>query len=281
MSLQQMLHVNTFKIGADPEFGVRDKVTKNGVIATQHASLSTNEIGYDHGGHVVELRPKPAYRVQEFLKNIKDLLKKDALAPLKKYEWKGGGCFRNIDGHLQAIGGHIHLELPYLGHHGIEESVYKLRVKACDVVTKHLEDLNILPAEESRIRRSAEAGGWGRFGAVQAACSPQSYGQPFYRMEYRTPCSWLFDPKVAFVTITGIKLAATMPELAISTLNGETDGERWASLVKFFRTFRAIDSDAEFVCKRLLKSSNPKCLKALQVNPDCDFRVRWDKFKYV
>jgi hypothetical protein len=282
------LHVNTFKIGCDPEFALRNKTTKALMCVPSESRLhGGNKVGVDHGGAVVELRPDPSYRVLDLLRNIKSLLKNDELMKLKDYEWKAGGVIRTAGGYFQGMGGHVHLELPYQGHHGVDAAVYNLRVKACDAVTKHLEELDILPREECRIRRSDEGGGWGRFGSVQfgsvqVAVGPQSNTMtPFYRMEYRTPCSWLFDPKAAFITLTGIKLAATMPELAISTLKGNSTEEKWGNLVKFFRTFQHIDSDAEFACKRLLKSSNPKCLKPLQVNPDCDFKGRWDKFKYV
>lgn len=262
------MHINTFQIGADPEFCVVDPTTKSRLNASSYTSgLNTyGKVGFDHGGAVIELRPDPSYTVKGLLTNIKTLLEEPRLAPLKNKIWRGGAFF-----HDMPMGGHVHIELPAKGHHNVPDAVYDKRMAALDHVVRELEFLNILPKEECAKRRSG--GGYGQFGYMH----PVNSGQ-FTRIEYRTPCSWLFDPRNAFVTITGLKLAAVNPDYATEKLGKGDPKERFVALVKFFRAFAPVDEDAAYVIKHILRSVSDKVAKAIEAKPDQDFKEAWAKF---
>jgi hypothetical protein len=280
-------HINTFRIGADPEFGLIDKegYWANPIYcspAYRDASGYTyNPIGSDAGG-IAEIRPEPSYTVQGLLINIKKLLDDPEMNKFyAAYKWRAGAVVtakrsrQDQDNGLeraQPVGGHIHLELPFKGYHGIPDSVFQRRLDACDAMTRVLERLDILPQAESERRR---AGAYGHFGVAYS-----SGGTIFARMEYRTPCSWLFSPNAAFITLTGIKLAAVMPDLTINKFSHlETELQRWEALVEYFRHFRTVDSDAFYVYHRILKGRRLDNLKRLKANPDNDIKVAWAKFK--
>lgn len=309
----QKFHVNPFRIGCDPEFAVIKRSTPTptlifvgGVIYGDDSDDdwgrgdNDEQIGDDHGGEVVELRPNPSYLVAEVLTNIKNLLSDQTLRPLRKFLWRGGAhvkfrkfihpddsrcnrCDRelaycscsNFEDNVY-LGGHIHIELPAEGQHGVPDKVYKERIEACDNVIRTLEALNILPQEECNTRR-AVSNGYGKFGAVN---SVDNDAETFTRIEYRTPCSWLFSPEAALLTLTGVKLAATNPRLALATLVGSTDRRLFTNLVKFYDAFQHIDYDAHLVSKKILKSKRASVLEGLQGTHTENFRPKWEAARF-
>lgn len=278
-------HINTFRIGCDPEFSLLDKdgFIKYASYCTSAKSddsgYSYNPIGTDAGG-VVELRPEPSYTVQGLLVNIKKMLDDPTMnRHYKDYKWRGGAlveaksrCEGRVIVEKQALGGHVHLELPFKGYHGIPDRVFDTRVQACDAVTIVLEELDILPKEECKRRQAV---GYGKYGQVYH-CGAAT----FTRMEYRTPCSWLFSPNAAYITLTSIKLAAAMPEVTINKFtNLTTELQRWEAMVEYFRLFRAVDSDAHYVYHKIFKGKRLDNLNRLKAQPDVDIKVAWAKFK--
>jgi hypothetical protein len=259
--------INTFLIGCDPEFSVVDTVTNTRVNVGSYGIGANPLVGSDHGGGVVELRPAPSYTVKGLLNNIKKALASSHTEGIRQFKWRAGARFNDI-----SMGGHIHLELPMKGYHGIKSEVFDERIKACDRLTAEMEHHNILPKEECAARR---VGGYGQFAAVQAAATTNG----ITRFEYRTPCSWLFDPRNAFIVLTAIKLAAVNPRYALDNVTGQGDDKkRWKEVVKFFRAFRKLDEDAEFVCQSIIKSTHDINLESLKAKPDEDFQPLWQKF---
>lgn len=102
-------------IGGDPEFVL---MNKNGNVkyAGHIQGLGHNDtLGSD--GPLVEIRPEPAIIVDDFVKNIENILKGHENTKLiKNYEWISGSYFRreDIDGQerIWTIGGHIHIGTP-------------------------------------------------------------------------------------------------------------------------------------------------------------------------
>jgi hypothetical protein len=268
--------VNTFKIGADPEFMVINKMG-NRHIDVSRIGDAYGSIGYDHGGCVIELRPAASYTVQELLKNIKVLLNDKRLAQFKEYTWRGGAAFRTSNDYGEmwvGMGGHIHLELPFVGHHGISNDVFNARIKALDAVSRILYELNILPKEENEVGR--KAAGYGEYGAYKVAQSDN-----FFRIEYRTPCSWMFDPRNAFITLTALKLAVINPSLTMQLMKASLNkADMWRSLYKFFRAYRLLDSDARFALEKVGCSMRLNDLEKLKADPHKDFKPLWDSFKF-
>ena len=85
-------------------------------------------------------------------------------------------------------------------------------------------------------------------------------------MEYRSMCSWLYDPKVAFLCLTAAKLAAADPEGTVDSLTRITSFD---GLKKWIDRYRTKDSNARRVMEKLPEH------KMVQVSPDVDFRERW------
>lgn len=308
--VMQKFHVNPFRIGCDPEFAVLRKaeptlIYVGGVIFGSDDDNWDNgddedAIGDDHGGEVVELRPEPSYLVAEVLANIKKLLAYPLLKPLHEFVWRGGAhvkfnkflhpegtkcqrCSRETNicscpdrQDRVFLGGHIHIELPAEGQHGVPREIYKERIEACDSVIRTLESLNILPQEECKTRRG-DPHGYGRFGAVQNVDNDEDN---FVRIEYRTPCSWLFSPEAALLTLTGVKLAATNPRMALATLAGSTDKRLFSNLVKFYDAFQYIDYDANLVSKKVLTSKRASVLEGLQGTHTENFRPKWEAARF-
>jgi hypothetical protein len=288
--------VNTFRIGCDPEFGVINPDYENSSSEPVYCDCGCGEIvdgdegcelidvssygvsfegqvGHDHGGEVVELRPNPSYTVSGLIKELKQLLDSPKLSKVRKFKWRAGAYYAG-----QAFGGHIHIELPFEDHHGVPKDVYRERINACDAVIRELERFNLHPQSECEQRRTGS--GYGHFGKVTAAqCGEAGRAQYFVRMEYRTPCSWLFDPRIAYITLTGIKLAATNPKFALERLGRGNDTKSlWVNFVKFYRSFRLIDQDALYVCQKFLKTTNPEIIDSLKADTEKDIKEVWSKF---
>jgi hypothetical protein len=255
--------INTFKIGADPEFAICDADGRR-----HQPCMSSLDVGTDHCG-LTELRPPPDYTVSGFLENCKKALNNNVLRDFMKpeYTWRGGAWITHDDYGNASIGGHIHIDIPALNHGSTQSPEVTQVIAVCDHVTEFLEDLRIYPQAECHRRRQ---GNYGHFGQVHYdKKSPEGHN----RIEYRTPPSWLFSYKVAFLSLTLYKLAIVSPILAKQTLVGRTNDERWKNLRKFLRMFAHLDSDAMTVVKTIARSKFD--LPKLQMSPDRDFKADW------
>ena len=252
--------VNKFLMGCDPEFvtihngrrcNVNDHLPHEGVV------------GWDHNGRIAEIRPDPSRGVYRLIKTIqKVLLEEPTLQTLVHRRWRAGAVY--ADGNTtESLGGHIHIDIPW--------DKKAEPVKALDALTKKLEALDILPKDESNQRRhrGAEYGGvgaYGRYGDVRAVATIDGN-----RIEYRTMASWLFSPAIAFVCLSGAKLAAHSPDSTLVALKGPTS---YKQLIKFFELFQGKDDNADRVLERVLDGGN------LKADPDADVRKAWERLGF-
>lgn len=310
--LESTAVINTFLVGCDPEFVGID----NGELVPMNRYFpQRGEIGYDHGGSVGELRPRPAKGTWTLIKRIKE-----RIADLKPIPGiVRAGALVKTKGRERGyvtLGGHVHLDIcPYDGvlgrnegqvdpnigrvltynafhaanmgamyhaewvnpmeyvanmgrrevrvtgrHQGarVMSPVHNDRVGALDTLTQLLEHLDILPKGECEERR--KGGLYGKYGDVRI--------QEEKRTEYRTMASWLFDPAVAFLCLTGAKIAAFDPKGTLESLKGARSFTR---LTEWLTPFASKDIDVGRLCERFLPSGH----KGLIVDPSGDFRERW------
>lgn len=248
--------VNSFLVGCDPEFvtihngrrcNVNDHLPHQGVV------------GWDHGGRIAEIRPDPSRGAYRLIKTMqKVLLEEPTLQQLVHRRWRAGAIY-NDGNTTEALGGHIHIDIPW-DNRGEP-------VKALDALTKKLESLDILPKNESIERR--RVGDYGKYGDARPAGSGQQVGG--YRVEYRTMASWLFSPSIAFVCLSGAKLAAHAPDSALEALKGPAS---YKQLIKFFELFQGEDDNADRVLERVLDKGN------LKADPDADVRKAWERLGF-
>lgn len=284
-----MKTVNKFLLGADPEF-VALQLGKHlncaGLLGANDPTFG--ELAYDHSGDVGELNPKPERTVYALLRNMKGLLKHPSIANLKAdalvansiVTWEGYGRQR------VSLGGHIHFGLCGLtlsgkagmrmhGMEGYREAGkleftdadaldkttftdrHYMRLKALDHLTKTLEDIAFLPTSKTRRHDY----GYGRYSQFRAHEN---------RTEYRAMGSWLFDPLIADLCLTGAKLVVHSPAMALTCLE---PGDRDA-LNLLFETYASRDDDAMRVAQLLSTEFKPG-------NPKEDFRPRWEAVSYV
>jgi hypothetical protein len=170
-----------------------------------------------------------------------------------------------VPGRPISLGGHIHLDLPVRpAPSPYSEQFYRPTKDALDLVTQHLEALDILPKHESEQRRShSEYGRWGDIRTDKG------------RIEYRTMASWLDRPEVAMLCLTAAKLAACDPT---GTL-GELQNLRATSfelLKRWFTQYRAKDVNARRVVDKIFTLPE----KQLQSTPGEDFRPAWRQLDF-
>lgn len=250
--------INNFLLGCDPEFVALDV---NG--RTMHLDLHEEEIGIDHGGRVGEFRPKPCKGAFALTKRLQRLILSRPIENIRASRLRGGARVND-----ESLGGHVHFgfknpvqeEVEYFVRpDGTQSARVKqkgddLIIRALDKVTGILEHLDILPKNESENRRK---GTYGKYGDVR-----DSGGH----MEYRSMCSWLHDPKVAFLCLTAAKLAAADPE---GTLDGLTKVTSFEGLKKWIGLYKTKDSNASRTLEKIREH------KLVQVDPGLDFRERW------
>jgi hypothetical protein len=199
------------------------------------------------------------------VRKIRDLMNSPKLKAIPHKLRAGALC--NQD----CLGGHVHFgfncfeEKPLVGYSiltgGGKFNARGAQVtKALDAVTKTLETLDILPAHQSNARRQ-HGQGYGRYGDVRDCAG---------HMEYRTMASWLYDPKVAFLCLTAAKLAAADPAGTIEALKDCGD---FKTFEKWVHNYAAKDVNAKRASEKLLE----KGLKYVQVDPEVDFRGRWEQ----
>jgi hypothetical protein len=264
--------INTFQIGCDPEFVALDKDSK--LIKTEFVTdedldaAAETEVGFDHNGRVIELRPKPTQGTFALCRRLQRLVNAaiEQFPNVSKFR-AGATCGG------ESLGGHVHFGIPMYAQNyvttqdlygrtvtvpmgsKVEDKVTKI-IPALDKVTYIFEHLDILPMGESANRRKGRYGKWGEI--------RDSDGH----VEYRTMASWLYDPRVSFLCLTAAKLAAAEPQSTLDALGKVTSFEgveKWMGLYK--------DKDAN--ARRAVEKVFPKGLKAVQIDPDVDFRERW------
>jgi hypothetical protein len=257
--------INDFKVGCDPEFMLLNG--EGGTVAASTYFPLHGEIGYDHGGRVAEFRPEPTRGVFPIIKKIQSLVEKaKAVAPGRLR----AGAICNRD----CLGGHVHFGFncftrkPPEGCGALLGGELNARgaqvTKALDTLTKTLEHLDILPSRESAARRASAQGQGNYYGAYGDVRDCHGH------MEYRTMASWLYDPKVAFLCLTAAKLAAADPEGTIEKLRN-CDG--FAAFEGWLTQYKSKDVNAARASEKLLERG----LRHLQVDPDVDFRGRWEQ----
>ena len=248
--------VNKFLVGCDPEFvtihngkrcNVNDHLPHEGVV------------GWDHGGRIAEIRPDPSRGIYRLIKTMqKVLLEEPTLQQLVHRKWRAGAVYS--DGNtIESLGGHIHIDIPWDKKEG--------PVKALDALTRKLEALDILPKDESNDRRKNR--GYGRYGDVRPVGG--GYQVEAGRIEYRTMASWLFNPAIAFVCLSGAKLAAHAPDSTMVALKGPTS---YKQLIKFFELFQGKDDNADRVLEKVLDKGN------LKAEPDANVREAWERLGF-
>lgn len=263
--------INNTLYGADPEFVI---INGDEAVIGRDFMPAAGEVGHDHNGYVYELRPRPAKGTYTLVKRMQKLLQSPKLEKLRSYKWRAGAL---VDLKVPAteratylggkrtltLGGHVHIDKPWRNR---ELGDFDLMISACDRATKYLESLDILPQNESLRRR--EIGATHRYGAwgdVRGAGREDAA-----HTEYRTPCSWLFDPKAAFLTLTAIKLATVNPQLTLDTLKAR--GISFERLKEWFELYKHKDDNAARVVEKLLD----KDIKKIQADPNSNFRETWE-----
>jgi hypothetical protein len=96
-------------LGADPEF----EIVKSGKVVSAGGIISggtgsTERIGKDGAGYQVELRPAPASKISQAVRNFKELL----IEFVKTYPDLRLSC----QGDIYPLGGHIHIGAPFTGN---------------------------------------------------------------------------------------------------------------------------------------------------------------------
>jgi hypothetical protein len=237
-----MPYLNTFRVGADPEFIiVRDgHMQAFGEPVDRFAPW-----GLDHGGWVIEPHPKPSVSVREVIANLKIAMNDFALRT-PEGAWRAGAYYRAPERTI-TLGGHVHIDMPQCSGEVRD---------ALDGYTQYLEALDILPREESRSRRTG--GAYGNWGDVRS-----EHGH----FEYRSMCSWLFSQRAAKLCLLGGKLLSVEPRSV--TALGDARSASVPKLRAFFEQFQHRDDDVDW----LLTSGILR--KRLVVNPDRDLREVW------
>lgn len=159
-------------LGADPEFGFLED--GEFVNADQYYDGGEGIFGHDGCSSIAELRPLPAYSVDEFVKNVRLALQTGYVQnkSTRNLTWKAGSM---VGG--QPIGGHIHIG-------GLGKGIRTNLTKALDCLVAPVGAL--LENRAEGIRR--KAGSYGHLSNMRE----QNWG-----WEYRTLASWLTSPKVA------------------------------------------------------------------------------------
>lgn len=255
---------NQFLVGCDPEFVVLDSDGKliNAADYTGHAGV----VGYDHDGRVWELRPAPSRSIRDIYRRLRGYITGDwskTKLPSHRYRWRAGALVRHSDGE-QPLGGHIHLDVPLYEPVRADGLVrqYSARARevigACDEVTRLLESVELLPSTQTQERRRKWPN-YGEFSNIREA-GPRGHE----RIEYRTPPSWLFDPRVALLSLCLYKLAAVDPKSAQAIRKGSLP-----AISRFLEHFVDADDDARFI------REHPKVLPRSAPDPDRNFVRPW------
>lgn len=247
--------VNSFLVGCDPEVAV---LGQNELpVRVDEIIHKDGQVGYDHGGRVMEFRPKPYKGTYTLVKELKKLVEEARGTKLGNYKWRAGAVVRGSERH-DTLGGHVWIDL------NPHATVHVKRVQAMDKVTELLERLEILPRQDCITRRR---GHYGKFGDVRILDGNRP------RFEYRTMPSWMFSPQVTFACLTLAKLAAANPEAA-SELLKPADASA-SQLYGFLEAFKSKDRNAARLLEKIL-SPHGKSVRGLQSDPETDVKEAWE-----
>lgn len=290
---------NSFLIGCDPEM----VILKDGQIVNVNDKMPPfGEVGSDHGGNVVELRPQPAKSTFTLTKRLHTLLKEHPnLTQFESAKWRAGAFYESgggLDGVEAAPGAQgTGRAIPPGGTIPVDMTQLEMLRRGAVVPTRpprarvslgghiHLDikrtglednwyyDHEYVPALDRVTKyfehldllpqkECLERRTRGGYGRYG------DYRTEHGRMEYRTMASWLFSPKTTMLALTGAKLAAVDPALTLDTL--KLKDISFSNLERFYESFPG-DSDAKRVCEEILS----KGLKDLQANPDQDVKGAW------
>lgn len=233
--LDTLPELSSITLGCDPEFAAY-----LGSNRVNFASLvgQDGKLGWDHSGEVGELRPPPARFARTLLRRMRNIMQ-TAPEQLRSATWRSGAIAKRIPepaedrNAFSCLGGHVHL--------GVDFRLCSLApiTKGLDTFTNSLFKLDMLPEKENKIRQRA----YGRPGDMR---KDYKGGQPV--IEYRTMCSWLFDPRVALIALEGARLTTAEPEFAVKKLTTPSH----TNLHDFFAAFKKQSKDAAYIAEVIL-----------------------------
>lgn len=251
-------YLNSFRMGCDPEF-VALKSAGAPVNVNTIVAQPKGPFGSDHNGRVVELHPEPSRSVYVVVRNLRELITNGPLA-LQEYRWRAGGVYSwdycDVDPRIAgpgqvAMGGHIHIGLK--NDTWIEKTA---AIQAMDQLTRLMEQLELLPSGEMLRRRTSTP--YGQYGATKVSGAD-------LHLEYRTMCSWLYDPKIAMLAMTGAKIASVFPKESLEYLKKPASR---GLLQGYFDAVRVPDRDVQRVQEKVP-------LGLIVAEPDRDLKVAW------
>jgi hypothetical protein len=306
--------INDFRIGADPEFIMADKDALLHMWPDDDEEIVTEAgvVGPDHGGYVAELRPKPAMGSYGLVRRIKTLLTAPDWGNHRNYRWlagpvqtvqapaEDGGCDCCCRQHcacdydwderheelVQPLGGHIHLDIK--GNDPRWDAV----VDALDEQHRFFENLELYPKDDCDTRR-VEGYGKHRWVTANSAGGDDDHGDRYekadldrhvaqgytnaerYHMEFRTPPSWLYHPRLAMLSLTSAKLAAADPAGTIEALRDKPIALN--TLRDWYERYRGKDENATRVLDNILHG---KRVSQLQFDTSVDLKDVWQTIDF-
>ena len=188
--------INDTVIGADPEFLLFDN--DNNVIRANNVLSYHGKLGCD--GAMAEVRPDPAIKPEELVKNISEIFHNEAVTnSILNYKWVAG-CYHKDQMRDYPIGGHIHIGNPIQITNMSDDD----RVSSFKVLNKIIDELLAIPmikidgaAYGSARRTKCVMGKYGYYGGWRT-CNG--------RLEHRTLSGmWLMHPTLATCVLGTIK----------------------------------------------------------------------------
>lgn len=237
-------------VGCDPEFYVLKTGTKTivqleslveGIIGDDEDEMDgmwAETFGWDHGGCVAEIRPKPADTTIRLIENIQSALVHTWLGKqlwdVSKYTWRAGAWLSNVDNDdiRRSIGGHVHLDAVPLAR----EQEVRQRL---DYLFDSLVGFGWFPQRETASRT--------RYGEVVDTVRWTNRTPEVGRMEYRRFPSWLYSKELTTVVLGFSKAAVTKPKSWDRFLTGGAEPG------KFLNMARTVWGETSVAAKALLR----------------------------
>jgi hypothetical protein len=188
ISIKSSKPIFDFTMGADPELVVKDGATVLGdKILTEY-----DEFGIDGNHYWFEIRPDPSKSPLEVANNIRSIMVRQCLKrpAFLNYDWFAGSFASNPNGDY-GLGGHIHFGVK--GDRISPDTAALVLSQYVGAATLLIED------RDQGLKRRHFKGG--KYGFIN------DQREKPYGFEYRSPSSWLTDPKV---TIAVLCLAKTV-----------------------------------------------------------------------
>jgi hypothetical protein len=180
-------------IGTDPEFCLVQRGEELATYAQHAIPTSGKQARFGHDGPCAEVRPEPAARSIDLVRNIVDCFKIGVEKNYhEKFKWVGGCVVNGKDGRVYTIGGHIHISDP-IGINIAEDHNKEIR----RFIVRTLDELIGIPiaafeGTQGYIRRTTKPpynnyyGSWG------------DYRESKNRFEWRSLSGvWLISPSLA------------------------------------------------------------------------------------